>query len=441
MTRTPVKISIAISLLILAAAAVLGWSDQQRLTAMRAGHAKLVAEAALLGITLDPAAAGGPVRSTKRGRADREAEARAAAVEIIAFAREMEEMQQKGGTPDEATRKRWLNFMERMMSLDAAHLKILIAELRGAKDLKDETFRGLIGFSIMTLANDHPQAAIAIFTESADLLKESGMGNQVISSALTHWAKDDPLAAVEWVRANGTKFPELVNDDAKRGIISGTAVNDPKLAFKLIGELGLKDPSQAVSNIMKAAVTAEMRNASLAALREYAAASPDEVIRDRTVSDALSGMTYQLTREGFIAATRWLDSAGLSEKELEGFVSGGLAGSNRYEETGKWIEWSGEKLPEPSGTISQLVRQWTRNDFQAAGKWLATTPDGPTKNVSIRAYAETVSQYEPETAAQWAMTLPPGKDREQTLRNIHGKWPKEDAAAREAFAKEHGIGK
>ena len=54
-------------------------------------------------------------------------------------------------------------------------------------------------------------------------------------------------------------------------------------------------------------------------------------------------------------------------------------------------------------------------------------------------YAETLAPFEPDSAAQWAMTLPPGKDREETLANIYEKWPKNDESAKKAFAKLHGI--
>ena len=40
---------------------------------------------------------------------------------------------------------------------------------------------------------------------------------------------------------------------------------------------------------------------------------------------------------------------------------------------------------------------------------------------------------------QWIMTLPPGKDRDSTLKNIYQNWPKKDITARDAFAKGHGI--
>lgn len=93
-------------------------------------------------------------------------------------------------------------------------------------------------------------------------------------------------------------------------------------------------------------------------------------------------------------------------------------------------------------SVSTLIGTWTRKDYQAAGQWLAATPDGPTKTIAIRSYAVTVAGTEPETAAQWAMTLPPGKDRDSTLKQIYENWPKSDpaaAAAAEAFAKLHDI--
>ncbi len=434
------KISIALSVLILAAAASLGWHDHQRLATVREHHARLVAEAATLGIALDPSHPAEPVRVTKRERENREAEARQAAVEFIAFAKEMEAIEKKGVPPDEVAQKKLMEFMDRMMSLDSAQLKILITEVRADKSLKDETRQGLIGFSIMTLASDHPQAALVLFTESSDLFKDNGMGNHVVSSSLSRWAKDDPLAALEWVRKNGEKFPDLVTDDAKRGLISGAAVNDPKLAFQLVGELGLKDASQALSGIMSAAKTPADRTATLAALRDHLATLTDDKARNEATARSMGSLTHGLAQEGFASATQWIDGANLSPTELESFA-GGLSHSVKSGETGQWIEWLGEKLPpdKSNDSIRNIVRNWTENDYQAAGKWLAAAPAGPAKNTSIRTYAETVSSYEPETAAQWAMTLPPGKDRDQTLKEIHDNWPKDAATAKDAFAKEHGI--
>ena len=437
------KISIAASILILLVAALFGVPNQKRLTVVRQSHAQLVAEAAQLGISLDPSNPAAPVRITKRGRANKEAEAKLAAAEFIAFAKEMEAIEKKGGPPDEAQQKRIMEIMDRMMSLDSAQLKILITELRASKELKDESRQGLITFSIMTLANDHPQAALALFTESADLFKDDGMGKHFVSSSLAKWAKNDPLAALEWVRKNSEKFPDLVTDDAKRSLISGAAVSDPRLAFKLIGELGIKETSSQISGIISAAMTAEDRTVVLGALREHLATISDEAARHNAANNAVVALARGVVKEGFEAGTKWLATANLSPAELESFASG-LSSSDKKGESGQWIEWIGTTLPadKSRSSIRNIVRNWTRDDFQAAGKWLATAPAGPTKNTSIRSYAETVSHYEPETAAQWALTLPPGQDRDETLQEIYDNWPKNDAAAKQAasaFAKEHGL--
>ena len=419
------KISLALSVLILAAAAALGWHDHQRLVIVREHHAKLVAEGATLGIAVDPSHPADPVRITKRERENKEADAKAAAAEFIAFAKEMEAIEKEGGPPDEATQERIIEIMDRLMSLDASQLKILIAAVRADKSLKDETRQGLIGFSIMTLANDHPQTALALFTESSDLFTDGNMMSvHVVSSSLSKWAMDDPMAALEWVRKNGEKFPDLVTDDAKRGLISGAAANDPKLAFKLIGELGFKDQSQAISGIMSAAKTPEERTATLAALRGHLATMPDEKARNEATANAMGGLTRGLAQEGFASATQWITGANFSPSELESFT-GGLSSSTKSEETGQWIEWIGEKLPPKTSeaSIRNIVRNWTENDYQAAGKWLSGTPAGPTKNAAIRTYAETVSRYDPTTATQWAMTLPPGEDRDETLKDIQEKSP------------------
>lgn len=434
------KVSIAASILILLVAALFAFHGHQQLVTVRESHEKLVFSASQLGISVDPAHPDAAVRITKRERVNKEADAKAAALEFIAFAREMEAMEKKGGPPDEGLQKRVLEMMDRLMSLDSSQLKILIAEVRAARDLKDETRQGLIGFSIMTLSNDHPQAALALLTESSDLFKDKGMGTHVISSSLAKWAKDDPLSALEWLRRNNGKFPDLITDDAKRGLIAGTAIQDPRLAFKLVGELDIKEVSQAISSIAHAARTPEERTATLVALRDHLAAIPDEKARAEAGRAALDQLARSALQENFDSASQWIASSKLTPEELESFADG-LHHSSKTSECGQWVEWVGHNLPPDKAAqkIGNLVSNWTRNDYLAAGKWLTTAPEGPTKNAAIRSYALTVSRYEPETAAQWALTLPPGKDRDQTLRNIYQNWPGDDGAAKEAFAREHGI--
>lgn len=79
------KVSIATAILILLVAAVFGISNQQRLTLKRENHAKLVAAASQLGISVDPSNPESPVRVSRRERESKEANTKLFAAEFIAF--------------------------------------------------------------------------------------------------------------------------------------------------------------------------------------------------------------------------------------------------------------------------------------------------------------------------------------------------------------------
>ncbi|TAG11703.1 MAG: hypothetical protein EAZ42_00120, partial [Verrucomicrobia bacterium] len=157
------KISIAASILILLVAALFGIPQHQRLAAIRESHAKLTAAAAQLGIFLNPSQPHHPVLITKRERENKAAEAKLAAAELIAYSKETQAIHLNSGLLFGEQHLAWrrLNnkIMERMISLNPSQIKIVIAELNAAKDLKDRTRQNLIEMALLTLSNNHPQAA------------------------------------------------------------------------------------------------------------------------------------------------------------------------------------------------------------------------------------------------------------------------------------------
>jgi hypothetical protein len=392
---------------------------------LRENYTQLAAEAATFGIALDPSRPSDPVRITRRERENMEVDAKATATDLIAFAKEMEARGSWNGLGDEAQQKRTTEITSRMVSLDSAQLKLLIAEVRAAKDLKDQTRQNSISFALLTLSNDHPQAVLALFGESPDFLKDAGgMSGIIIPSSLAKWAKEAPLAAHEWIQKNGEKFPELITDQTKVGMVASTAANDPKLALKLISEFEIKDSLHALSQIASSASTPAERTATLTALRDYLTAMPDEKARNEASDRAIGGLARGLTEDGFATASQWIAREKLTPTELEN-IADDVDYPTRSDETGLWIDWIGGKLPavKSEAKIRYLMSKWTQADYQAAGKWLASTSAGPTKNAAIRSYAETVSATDPATATQWAMTLPPGPDRDKTLKHIQDHSP------------------
>ena len=203
------------------------------------------------------------------------------------------------------------------------------------------------------------------------------------------------------------KNPQPFSDYAKSGIISAVAEQDPQHAFRLIGQLDLKDKNQTAWQIVNSAKTFDQKSATLAGLREYLPTLQTGDSLDHYGKSYLSMLAADMHREGIDAITRWISESKLTPQELDPFLDG-LANATQSDETGRWIEWMRQSLPteQADRRIDNLIHQWASRDYQAA--------------------------------AQWANTQPEGKDREQVLKTILRYWPEQDPVGREAFAKSTG---
>lgn len=439
--KPSIKISLVFSVLILIAGISFHAGNEKQLEDARQSHAKLVAEASALGISVDPSDPDGAVLLTKRERSDTEREAKEVAKEMIAFALEMEAMMEDGGNPDGEMQKRVADFMDSMFSLSASQLKIVIEEFRNSTELSGDMRDGIIMFAIMTLAEDHPATALAILTEAGDLADNEMISEHVLSSSLANWAEKDPTAAMEWVRENGEKFPDLVTDDVKASLVKGAGEYDMTLAFNLISELGMTNPQNALQELASAAKNDTERTEFVNLLRDYLKTTEEGEER-QSGSTAISGLVRGLIKDGFESSSTWM-SENLSPEEMSKIASS-VGNTSKGADKGKWINWMGESLPEQERNreIIRTVRNWTNQDYRAAGEWLAEQPTGETKTAAISGYVDAISRYEPQTAVDWALTMPAGKTQQDALKTIHKNWPREDAeqkAARKAFGEKYDI--
>jgi hypothetical protein len=148
----------------------------------------------------------------------------------------------------------------------------------------------------------------------------------------------------------------------------------------------------------------------------------------------------QVSEDGYEKTMEWMKSANLDPKDNANLMEE-LNYHTTKADTGKWLDWistqsaGGEK---PADATRNLVRNWTENDYKAAGEWLAKSPAGPMKETAVVSYLETVAPYDPEVAAQWADTLT-GEKKTDAIRNIHEALKHKDKAAAEDFAKRHGL--
>jgi len=92
-----------------------------------------------------------------------------------------------------------------------------------------------------------------------------------------------------------------------------------------------------------------------------------------------------------------------------------------------------------SSDVWSIAWTWTKKDYKAAGEWLNQAAEGPVKQAVVKAYAEMVAYQDPEVAAQWAVTLPAGKERDRVLKRVRDEWTKKDEAAAAEFARKNGM--
>ena len=433
------KLPLVLTLVILAAGSIWGVRENQHLNRLREQHRLVVKEAAALGIPVDHSKSVVPTKATKRQREEVGLKGREFAERLADFAKTLKEMETTGNPPDEATKKRIIEMMDGLLALNSGELKALIAELKGRQDLDEEMKKGMISFSIIMLAQQNPQAALAFFTESSDLLGDHPMSKHALTSALTQWAKDQPLAALEWIQKNADKHPDLVTDDTRTAVIAGTAKNNITLALQLIGELKLSiEKSEVMNRIAQAATTPQQRTELLNALRRQAETTSDKAAGEKLLSKGLQSLFSQVAGTGYDATMAWLESAALSDTETATMVSAGLNHYQTKGETGKWLDWLSSQPAQSDDFTRNLVRQWTEKDYKAAGEWLSRAPAGRHKETATISYLETIAPYEPEVAAQWADTLPAEKQKDAMTR-IYQQLKDKDQAAAEAFATGHGL--
>ena len=434
------KFSLVSTLLILVIGGLFGVIHHRQAVELTERKSELSSQAASLGISPTDSASTGENRLTKRQREERQKRPSAFYADLIAFATEMEAHEKDAEKPDAAFAKRTLEMMNLLMELDAAELKTFIANLRDDQSLSSETRGSFISFSIMLLAEDHPAAALALYAESSDLLGDNLLGKHVVGSSLSRWAQQDPAAALAWLKKNTAAHPGIPDDDLKQSVLNGAAEKDPKLAFKLMSELQMSDPSASIQSFIETCKTPQQRTAVLDALRNHLASLPPGEERDSLLQESLETMGRTMVSEKFDEVNAWFTSAKLTPSETAQFATG-LSYFNTKEDTGRWIDWMARNLPKEAlrENVDNLVGQWTQQDYLAAGKWLTAAPPGEAKNVAISTYAQTVAEYEPQTAVQWALTLPAGTERNSTFEFIYQNWPKKDAAAAAKFAQQYGV--
>ena len=246
----------ALTFLILAVGSLWGWRESKHITTLREHYAEVLQVAKSLGVDV----AGTPSPGTRaivssgaqRNNEDSHAKAKEFADRLATIAKELKEAQKTGARPGEDIQKRIMEIVDGVFSLTGKELKMLVAELKDRTDMDEQTKHEVLGFSLMALSQQHPETALAMLAESSDLLKGDPQRQFLLTTALSRLATEQPSAALDWIKQNGDKYPDLNIDQARQAVISGAAQKDFALAFQLMDELKLPVNTSNIQQIVQA---------------------------------------------------------------------------------------------------------------------------------------------------------------------------------------------
>lgn len=421
---------------VLVGGALIGLRQESEIRSLHQELDRLQADARKHGIELAMSTS-----AARRGRVSTDRKAANLATEMSELLSHAQAIERAGGKPDEALKNQIIDLTVKMMELSPENMRKVLAGLRADESISEETKSRVIGFSILFISGDHPQEALRLMQESKDLLSKGTLTSHVVSSALQSWAKLDPAAAVQWVKGNPEPPAGVSRDDLVHSVLAGAAEVDVGTAFRLLDPLGMKDSAQAAEAIAASVPnTAQGRESLLKAMREHLARVDDPAKAGEISSVIMESVAHGLGKNSFGEVSSWLDGSGLESRQLAAFA-GGLSWFSTGKETGQWLDWMGGKLSgsDLSEPVQGLMSDWVQEDYLAAGQWLSKAADGPVKIPAVMAYAESVAPYDPEVAAQWALTLQDPVARMETLRAVHNNWPENDKAGAARFAARHGL--
>jgi hypothetical protein len=100
-----------------------------------------------------------------------------------------------------------------------------------------------------------------------------------------------------------------------------------------------------------------------------------------------------------------------------------------------------QTLQQPANVVQDLLQQWAERDSAAAFVWVSSQPAGVGRDELIQRVTYTLSQTEPEQAAQLVVEqVPPGPDQDEAVMTVVHQWGAKNLSAATAWVKAFPAG-
>lgn len=215
-------------------------------------------------------------------------------------------------------------------------------------------------------------------------MTESRMGEYAM--LLSAWAKNDPLAALEYAQANtGNRF-------ARNTILSVWAASDPEGAVRWAKEHHQGDgPNPWMIGVIQGLAEHDPERAS-----QLLAEMPFSEERGQ----ALSALLPALLQKGPDAAKAWAES--ITDERLRDGAIGRIAENLARQDPAGTAAWLATMPPSAaSGSMSNVVADWARKDRDAAIGFYQSLPAGEVRTSALRGIATLMAFQDPRAASSF----------------------------------------
>jgi hypothetical protein len=297
-------------------------------------------------------------------------------------------------------------------NLDSIQIRALAMELE--KVLNDQNMRHrfeILKFAIESLANRDPKAAVSLLTHPS----EGIIGNAYIDCVLPIWYQHDAAAAVQWIRQQIQLKDGPIDWKTLSKLPASLAPCDPALALSLMNDLRERGMDAEFSDVTRNATNDPARTAALEAIRHL----PQGPQRGNLLAETWRGFADNLIAAGPDVSGQWLNSAALTAEENSA-LSDQIIHRKELSDQGYWLSWTVKAMSpdEMPHRVAEMVNYWTLANHRQAGEFITKMPEGKARHAAVQAFATTVAGIDRDAAEQWALTLPPGPSRDETLRKI-----------------------
>ena len=354
-----------------------------------------------------------------------------------------------------SSEKDFFEWIFSVAQLDEANLIALLEEIKRAPApyesllSKEELLQGIL----TGVLQEKPEVGLPLlYSKFADVFE----GNEeylddLLRMAMENWGQSDADGAEKWLAENQSSFSEEIGQEIGDQLLLSRITNDPESAYEQFAKLSDEDlkrwqsdpfgrPHFLESLEEPGSLLNFLEVAKLAAKNAANSRERDELLKGVN-NAALRLYAEQLASNSSKESLKMLEDPRLSPADRQDVLTR-LSRFGQVNHREEWLAYASENAaPENrERVLERMVSNWTKNDFRATAEWIGKQPEGELRELATYSFARAVSPHEPDSAAEWAETLPVGPKRTEVFEKIREDWQKVDTEAAEELCAETRLG-